>query len=1006
MFGPKKRRVCRQTQTRAKRLHFELLEPRRLLTAAALVEPHQFRADDFSIAGSFSYVQYDVRGAQGQYNYKDQLSGTYSSTMGHIAWTSANGATGSLAGRAVGSGSMFINNSKVNNYGIEETGQFEFSIESASQLHIVARLDPVTNYTFYEDKSNGQFPQPIPTSHFFGGDPASYSGTFDTLTQKAAINYSQLSPDTTANSPAATLVWADQTATDMVLTIENKTPPVSVPAGWASVPPTSQLAAAVDLAQGLEFTVDVHGKPVPTANVEQPVGTVRFYWAASATDMTGQEIPVTADAGTLDVYWNSSRLHALVTQFPARPANASFLRVTIDAAPGADASASNSTQFVAIFQASSDTSGPVSEDSLFDGQAASLLAAADFAEPDIKIEAYTATSSLGAAVQVLNQRGGYQYDPTAAPQIQALAQGETANDVIQFLAVKAQAAGSLASHTITVTGVNDPPVAGEDTSATASFRKLLLAAETLLSNDTDVDHNDVITVNRVDSTSQRGAAIRAILDENAKIVQIEYDPAASDELKSLSPGQQLTDEFTYEIVDQQGTPATGRVVITVTGSQPLTISFVPPQCTTSDQPTAAIAIIVSDPDGDANSLQLSGQAANPDLIPNANLQFGGSGQQRQLVITPVLGTLGRTWIQVTVSDDLGRSASVSFPLVVGLAEDLDLDGVPNDVEDAGPNGDMNGDGIPDRYQSNVATLRVEGSEAFLSLTVPEQQAFSQVTSLASPVPSGPGANAEFPLGLVHYELLVDSPGAASTVTFRTNLATPALNRFYQYDASPGDGWRTFMDSGVEGARVFADRIEIKVRDGGRADQSNVPDGRIIAEGAPAHVTRPWQNDSALDVNNDGLVSPLDVLTLINQINLGRSETLGELPQGTDSLPPFVDPDGDNQLLPLDVLIVINYLNSRTFAEGEGSAPAVAAVLSNASVPLGLADSARDTAVWQATSGRSPNTNRPVVGPVQPLAARATAAKRQAEFAADVDSILAEVGHLAQTSRQPTIPLLC
>jgi len=984
-----------------------MLEPRQLLTAATLLEPQQFRADDFSIAGSFTY---ELRVPTSN-NYRDWVpSGTYSSTAGHLAWTSPKDGTGFLEGQATGAGTTTFVYPYPNGptytattYTLVETGRFEFSLDAAlSQLHMVTAQANTTAYTAYQDKHPlGQsFPQPDPApSHFFGGNATLYSGTFNAATQKASISYSQSSPQTTAGSPPAALQWADQTATDMVLTIGNKAPPISVPAGWVSVPPTSQLAATVDLAQGLEFTVDVVGKPVPTANVEQPVGTVRLYWAASATDMTGQEIPVTADAGTLGVYWNSSRLHAIVTEFPARPANASFLRVAIDAAPGADASASNSTQFVAIFQARSDTSGPVSEDSLFDGHATSLLAAADYAEGDIRVEAYAPTSSWGAAVQVVNQQGGYQYDPSAAPQIQALAQGETANDVIQFLAVKAQAAGSLASHTITVTGVNDPPVAAEDTSATASYRKLLLAAETLLSNDTDVDHNEVITVNRVDGTSQRGAAIQTILDANSKIVQIEYDPAASEVLKSLPPGQQLTDEFTYEIVDQQGTQATGRVVITVTGSQPLTISSVPPQCTTSDQPTAPIAMIVSDPDGDANSLQLTGQATNPDLIPNPNLQFSGSGQQRQLVITPVLGTLGRTQIQVTVSDGLGRSVSVSFPLVVGLAEDLDLDGVPNSVEDDGPNGDMNGDGIPDRHQANVATLRGHGSEAFLCLTVPEPQAFDRVASVANPAPSGPPTNAEFPLGLVQYEVLVDSPAATSTVTFRTNLAAPVLNRFYRYDSSPEGGWRNFMGSGDEGARVFADHIEIKLRDGGSGDQSGIPDGRIVAQGAPVHVAHAWQNDSHMDVNNDGWISPLDVLTLINEINLNRPEFLGELPQGTDSPPPFVDPDGDNMFLPLDVLFVINYLNSMTVAEGEISA--AAAALPTASARSVLADPTQDGTVWQTASDFSPTTDPPV-GPaaVQCIAVRAIAANRKTEFAADVDSILTDVEHLMQTSCQP------
>ncbi len=1016
MLSRKKSRFRKQAGTYSKRLRFEALEPRCLLTAATLVEPQQFRADNFSIGGSFTY---DMR-LPNSNNYHDWVeNGVYSSTAGHVAWTSPKAGTGFMEASATGPGRSTFDaigsTWTATTYTIDETGRFDFSIDAA-----LAKLQMVTvnAYTAQYQSGSYQNPRPLGSSgpdfpqpaqapaHFFGGAAALYLGTFDPSTQKALIGYSQssLPPDppmtATAGSPAAALVWADNTATDMVLTIKNIASPISVPASWSTVSPTSQLAAGVDLAQGLEFTVDVHGKPVPTTKekVETPVATVKLFWAASATDMTGQEIPVTADTGTLGVYWNSSHLHSLITGFPARPANASFVRVTITAAPGVGTIASNSTQFVAIFQARSDTNGPVSANSAFDGRATSLLAAADRLEPDIKVEAYAPTSSRGAVVQVVNQQGGYWYNPTAAPQIQALAQGETTSDVIQFLAVKAQA-GSLASHTITVVGVNDAPVAGTDTSATKSYRKLLLTAETLLANDTDVDHNDVITLSGVASKSSRGADVLAIL-ANSKIVQIEYNPMGSSELKSLAPGQQLSDDFTYEISDLLGAKATGHVVITVTGSQLLTIRSVPAQGTRSDRPTAAIPLTVVDPDADASNLQWSGQAANPSLIPNANLQFSGTGQQWQLVINPVSGNTGRTPIQLTVSDGLGRSTSASFLMVVGSAEDWDLDGVPNTVEDAGPNGgDMNADGIPDSRQPNVASLPAQGSGVYLCLIVPGTQGFSQVASVASPAPSGSAANAQFPLGLVQYELLVENPGAASTVTFRTNLATPTLNRFYQYDAPPGVGWRTFMDNGNEGARVFADRIEVNVRDGGRGDQGGVPsDGQIIAVGAPAHVAHPWQNDQPLDVNNDGVISPLDVLTLIIQINLNRPASLGELPQGTDSLPPFLDPSGDNLLSSLDVLTVINYLNNAAGGEGEANAPAaaVATPVPNATVELVLVTQTLDTAYRQGDSGlsRSPES---LVGPavVQSVAIRAPIAKRKADFASDVDSLLAELGRLTE-----------
>ena len=85
----------------------------------------------------------------------------------------------------------------------------------------------------------------------------------------------------------------------------------------------------------------------------------------------------------------------------------------------------------------------------------------------------------------------------------------------------------------------------------------------------------------------------------------------------------------------------------------------------------------------------------------------------------------------------------------------------------------------------------------------------------------------------------------------------------------------------------------------------------------------WQNATLMrDVDNSSLVTPLDALLLINNLN---SEGARELP--TRSLhtgEPFYDVNGDNLLSPLDVLIVINAINKfgdRTPTVVGGLAPA-------------------------------------------------------------------------------------
>ena len=69
---------------------------------------------------------------------------------------------------------------------------------------------------------------------------------------------------------------------------------------------------------------------------------------------------------------------------------------------------------------------------------------------------------------------------------------------------------------------------------------------------------------------------------------------------------------------------------------------------------------------------------------------------------------------------------------------------------------------------------------------------------------------------------------------------------------------------------------------------------------------PWLNPNLPeDIDNDTVVSPLDVLALINEINAGGARSL----DGSGlSYPPYFDPNGDRSLDALDVLMVINYIN--------------------------------------------------------------------------------------------------
>lgn len=75
---------------------------------------------------------------------------------------------------------------------------------------------------------------------------------------------------------------------------------------------------------------------------------------------------------------------------------------------------------------------------------------------------------------------------------------------------------------------------------------------------------------------------------------------------------------------------------------------------------------------------------------------------------------------------------------------------------------------------------------------------------------------------------------------------------------------------------------------------------------------PWHNQSnPMDVSEDGQLTPLDALLVVNYLNLHSPHKLEDLPEG---IAPKIDCNADGFASPLDVLLVVNALNRR--GEGE------------------------------------------------------------------------------------------
>ena len=112
---------------------------------------------------------------------------------------------------------------------------------------------------------------------------------------------------------------------------------------------------------------------------------------------------------------------------------------------------------------------------------------ANDSDPDhldvLSVVAGSTTSAKGAAI-VLSANGGYTYDPSGALELQTLGAGQTTADTFSYTIKDLGGATVTATVQVTVTGVNDAPVANPDSFATDEGVAL---SGNVLGNDTDVD---------------------------------------------------------------------------------------------------------------------------------------------------------------------------------------------------------------------------------------------------------------------------------------------------------------------------------------------------------------------------------------------------------------------------------------------------------------------------------------------------------------------------------------
>jgi VCBS repeat-containing protein len=148
--------------------------------------------------------------------------------------------------------------------------------------------------------------------------------------------------------------------------------------------------------------------------------------------------------------------------------------------------------------------------------------------------------------------GKLRFDPGAA--FDHLAAGASESVTLTYVMQDEHGAQSSATVLVTVTGINDAPVAAADAGTTAENAVLLLD---VLANDRDADAGAVLTLVSAEAPAGKGAV--SIVDG-----KLRFDPGAA--FDRLAPGATEVVTLSYVVRDEHGATSTATVTLTVTGT--------------------------------------------------------------------------------------------------------------------------------------------------------------------------------------------------------------------------------------------------------------------------------------------------------------------------------------------------------------------------------------------------------------------------------------------------------
>ena len=208
---------------------------------------------------------------------------------------------------------------------------------------------------------------------------------------------------------------------------------------------------------------------------------------------------------------------------------------------------------------------------------------------------------------VLNADGGYSFDPNG--DFIDLAVGESRTTAVTYEVEDSHGGTDTAVLTMTVTGVNNSPVATANTGTVNEDTSISQTAATgVLANDTDPDTTDVLSVSQITNGSDTVAAGTGIAGSQGGLFVIQSDGSytfsSNNDFDYLALGEAENTFVEYEVTDGQGGSSVQRLEMTVTGVNDVPVGQAD-NVTTSEniglQVGSSQGVLVNDSDADASN---------------------------------------------------------------------------------------------------------------------------------------------------------------------------------------------------------------------------------------------------------------------------------------------------------------------------------------------------------------------------------------------------------------------